>query len=90
MRILNNIWEGICGVSLIFILIILPFLRSKLRKWGSTEEELSRELPGDDLIDNVKGGFTHAITIKAAPTEVWPWIVQHGQGALLVVESAPA
>jgi hypothetical protein len=80
VRILRNIWEAICGASLIFLLIILPCLRSKYRKWGSTEEELNRELPGDDLIDNVKGGFTQAITIKAAPCYVWPWIVQHGQG----------
>lgn len=79
MRVLKNIWEAICGASLMFVLIILPCLRSKLRRWGSTEEELSRELPGDDLIDNINGGITHAITIKAAPTDVWPWIVQLGQ-----------
>ncbi|MFC1978644.1 SRPBCC family protein [Chloroflexota bacterium] len=80
MRLLRNIWEGICGTSLMFVLIILPCLRSKLRKWGSTDEELSRELPGDDLIDNINYRITHAITIKAAPTDVWPWIVQLGQG----------
>ena len=79
MRILNNIWEGICGASLMFVLIVLPCLRSKLRKWGSTEEELARELPGDEIIENVKGWYNHAITIKAAPADVWPWIVQLGQ-----------
>jgi hypothetical protein len=79
MRLLRNIWEGICGASFIFVLIILPFLRSKYRKWGSTEEELSRKLPGDDLIDNINGGCNQAITIKAALTDVWPWIVQLGQ-----------
>ncbi|MFC1978989.1 hypothetical protein ACFLVP_03275 [Chloroflexota bacterium] len=79
MRILKNIWEGICGASLIFVLIILPCLRSKLRKWGSTEEELNRELPGDDLIKNMKGWYNHAVTIKATPADVWPWIIQLGQ-----------
>ncbi|MFC1998523.1 hypothetical protein ACFLVR_02635 [Chloroflexota bacterium] len=62
-----------------FVLIILPCLRSKYRKWGSTEEELSRELPGDELIKEMKGWYNHAITIKAAPADVWPWIVQLGQ-----------
>jgi len=76
---LNNIWEGICGASLMFVLIILPCMRSKLRKWGSTEEELARELPGDELIKDVKGWYNHAITIKAAPADVWPWVMQLGQ-----------
>ena len=79
MRILYNIWEGICGASLMFVLIILPCLRSKLRKWGSTEEELSRDLPGDELITDMKGWYNHAITINAAPADVWPWVVQLGQ-----------
>ena len=79
MRILKNIWEAICGASLISALLISPFLRSKFRKWGSTEEELSRELPGDDLVKDVKGWYSHAITIKTAPANVWPWIVQLGQ-----------
>jgi len=79
VRILNNIWEGICGASLMFVLIILPFMRSKLRKWGSTEKELTRELPGDDLIKEMKGWYNHAVTINAAPADVWPWILQLGQ-----------
>ena len=78
-RALNNIWEATCGGSFMFVLFILPFLRSKYRKWGSTEEELQRELPGDELVKNVKGWYNHAITIKAAPADVWPWIVQLGQ-----------
>jgi len=50
-----------------------------VRKWGSTEEELTRELPGDEIIKEMKGWYNHAITIKAAPADVWPWIVQLGQ-----------
>ena len=79
MRILRNIWEGICGASLIFVLIILPFLRSKVRDWGSTADERARDLPGDDLIEKIDGSYNHAITIKAAPAGVWPWVVQLGQ-----------
>lgn len=79
VRALNNIWEAICGGSFMFVLFILPFLRSKYRKWGSTEEELQRALPGDELVKVVKGWYEHAITINAAPPDVWPWIVQLGQ-----------
>ncbi|HEY90895.1 MAG TPA: hypothetical protein G4O07_03590 [Dehalococcoidia bacterium] len=62
-----------------FILFILPFLRSRYQKWGTTDEELQREFPGDELIKDVKGWYDHAITINAAPSNVWPWIVQLGQ-----------
>ncbi|MFC2067911.1 hypothetical protein ACFLTP_02735 [Chloroflexota bacterium] len=79
VRVLNNIWEAACGSSFMFVLFILPFLRSKYRKWGSTEEELQRELQGDELVKNMKGWYNHAITINAKPANVWPWIVQLGQ-----------
>jgi len=77
--VLNNIWEAICGGSFIFVLLLLPFLKPKYQKWGSTEEELQRELPGDELVKDVKGWYNHAITINAAPSDVWPWIMQLGQ-----------
>jgi hypothetical protein len=79
LRTLENIWEAICGGSFMFVLFILSFLRSKYRKWGSTEEELQRELPGDELVKDVKGWYQHAININAAPADVWPWLVQLGQ-----------
>jgi len=37
------------------------------------------ELPSDDLVRNIKGWYNHAITINAAPADVWPWILQLGQ-----------
>jgi hypothetical protein len=79
VRVLNNIWETGCGGAFVSGLFILPFLRSKYRTWGSTEEELNRELPGDELVKDVKGWYNHAITINAAPADVWPWVVQLGQ-----------
>jgi len=60
-------------------LFLIPFLKTKYRKWGSTEEELQRKLPGDEMIKNVKGWYNHAITVNTKPANVWPWIVQLGQ-----------
>lgn len=52
------------------------------RRWGATDEEVKRQYPGDDLIGTDKPKFdaTHAITIDAPPSAVWPWLVQMGQG----------
>ncbi len=55
-------------------------LRPWHRRWGATEEEANRALPGDELVPDPKFHATHAITIEAPPAEVWPWLVQMGQG----------
>jgi hypothetical protein len=42
--------------------------------------ECARSLPGDDLIRDSIGSFTHAISIPRPPADVWPWLVQMGAG----------
>lgn len=37
-------------------------------------------MPGDEVIAQPRYQTTHAVTIKAPPSEVWPWLVQLGQG----------
>jgi hypothetical protein len=37
-------------------------------------------MPGDDLVSAPKLGYTRAITIHAPVPQVWPWLVQMGQG----------
>ena len=48
------------------------------RRWGATPEEVRRPMVGDDIVPRVKGQTTHAITIRATPRDVWPWLVQMG------------
>jgi hypothetical protein len=49
-------------------------------RWGATNDEVARALPGDDLAAGSPVGSTRAITIEAAPEDVWPWLVQIGYG----------
>ncbi|MEO6198161.1 MAG: hypothetical protein ABIP58_08680 [Dehalococcoidia bacterium] len=58
----------------------LKFIRPRQIRWGATDEELTRGMPGDDIVDNPTFNATRAITIEAAPEEIWPWIVQMGLG----------
>jgi hypothetical protein len=37
-------------------------------------------MPGDAIVPRARFNATRAITIDAAPAEVWPWIVQLGYG----------
>jgi hypothetical protein len=57
-------------------------VRPRIRRWGATDEEVARTLPGDELESPM--GYrpisTRAITIDAPPEVVWPWLVQMGSG----------
>jgi hypothetical protein len=48
-------------------------------RWGATDQEVGRPMPGDDLIPDA-ATTTRAITIAAPPEQVWPWLVQLGYG----------
>jgi hypothetical protein len=54
--------------------------RSRLLRWGATDEEIAAAQPGDDLIGDANVTATRAITIRRSPDVVWPWIAQLGQG----------
>ena len=55
--------------------VLLP----RLRRWGATADEVSRPLPGDDLVADPLYTTTHAVTVRAPADAVWPWLVQIGQ-----------
>jgi hypothetical protein len=61
-------------------LLASPFLRRRYNRWGAEAGELTRPLPGDELVPHPELGYTRAITIEAAPDQVWPWLAQIGQG----------
>jgi len=76
----KNIVEGIAGAAVMAAVFITPFLNSRRARWGATDDEINKTLPGDDLVPQSKGGYTHAVTIRASTAKVWPWLVQLGQG----------
>jgi hypothetical protein len=47
-------------------------------RWGATDEEVVRALPGDGLVDAPTFDATRAVTIEAPPQQVWPWLLQVG------------
>jgi len=71
--------DGIGGAALMGVHILLPFLHKWRVRWGATDEELGRAWLGDDLVPRTRGGFTHAITIRAPASQVYPWVAQIGQ-----------
>ncbi len=68
------------AATLAAVITYVRVLRPMHLKWGATEGEIRRHLPGDDILPAPKIEATHAITIHAAAADIWPWLVQMGQG----------
>src|SRR5512136_565862 len=64
------------GAVAIYTYVIRPW---HLR-WGTLDDEADRALPGDEWVPNARLCATHAVTIHAPLEQVWPWLVQIGQG----------
>lgn len=59
-----------------YVLLVRPWHR----RWGATPAEVARPLPGDSLVAAPQEVTTRAITIRARPDQVWPWLAQMGRG----------
>lgn len=53
---------------------------SRWSRWGATDEEVARPMPGDDLVPDPVHVSTRAIAVRARPGEIWPWLAQMGKG----------
>ncbi len=58
----------------------LGLARSRYLRWGATDEEIARDLPGDEFLPAANVTATRAITVLRPPDDVWPWLAQLGQG----------
>ena len=63
---------GIGILSVILIILLTPWMD----RWGATDEEIAAVFPGDELVPHPASFVNRAITINAAPEDIYPWIVQ--------------
>jgi hypothetical protein len=63
------------ALRLLGVLVTYPLSRRPVRP---PADEAMRSLPGDDLVADAKIRWNHAITIRAHPADIWPWLVQMG------------
>jgi hypothetical protein len=54
-------------------------LRRRMLRWGATDDEVQKELLGDELVRGAPVASTRAVTIDAPVKDVWPWLAQIGQ-----------
>jgi hypothetical protein len=63
-------------VIVTYVVVVGPWQR----RWGATDEEVRRSMPGDDLVRPGAPSTTRAITIHAPPEAVFRWLLQIGFG----------
>jgi hypothetical protein len=63
------------ALRLLGVLVTAVASRRPVRPRG---DEATRSLPGDELVADAKVRWNHAITIRARPADIWPWLVQMG------------
>ncbi len=74
-----RIWVSAIAAGLFCAFAVLWFgYRPWALNWGATEEEISRAMPGDSIVFAPTFNATRAVTIDAAPADIWPWIIQTG------------
>jgi hypothetical protein len=54
-------------------------LRKWQQRWSATAAEVAKAMPLDDRVLDPTYVTNRAITIRALPEQVWPWIVQMGE-----------
>ena len=55
-------------------------IRPWWKTWGIDDQDVGRQLPGDDLVPEARTIDTRSLEIDAPPDDVWPWLVQMGYG----------
>jgi hypothetical protein len=78
-------WSGVARIGGRLVLALVIFLagylliyRPQQLRWGATDEEVMRAMPGDEIQRQPIFNATRAVTINARPEQIWPWLVQIG------------
>lgn len=67
---------AVVSASIGFALLVRPIMLS----FGTEPELRAAVMAGDELIREPRSRYTQSIVIDAAPSEIWPWLIQVGAG----------
>ena len=79
----HSILRRLLAVFMLLALVMAVYVlwaRPYQLRWGATEEEAKRPMPGDKLAPDPTFLATRAITIAGTPEAIWPWLIQMGYG----------
>lgn len=77
MKKLLKVIGGLAGLGVLIMVMMFASL-PWMDRWGASDAETTASLTGDELVPSPRISYTRAISINAAPEEIYPWIVQLG------------
>lgn len=69
-----GVLAGLGVLAIVLIFALLPWMD----RYGAMDEEINASYPGDELVPDPRITYTRAVSIAAAPEEIYPWIAQLG------------
>jgi hypothetical protein len=67
------------GVGAAAVAAYMGLVRRWHLRWGATDDEVARKMPLDAEVADPTYVTNRAITIRALPEEIWPWLAQMGE-----------
>lgn len=71
---------SVAAILILVATVYLAVIRPWYMRWGATDEEVARVMPGDEIVAQPTFNSTRAVTIEGSPDEIWLWLVQMGYG----------
>jgi len=65
-------------ISTVLTGLYLLVLRPWQLKWGATDIEIKRTMPGDEIVARPTFNATRSVSINAIAENIYPWIIQMG------------
>lgn len=72
----RDVVDGMRGAARMVVDFVTP--RRPRSVWGIKAAALDPAYPGDQLVEQPRWGWTHAVEIDAPAETVWPWVAQIG------------
>jgi hypothetical protein len=69
---------GIFFAAIVIGVIAVVLLMPWMDRWGASVDEISASLVGDELVPSPRYIYNRAITVNAAPEQIYPWLAQLG------------
>ena len=69
-----GILAGLAVLAVVLMIALVPWMD----RWGATDNEIAASFPGDTLVPSPRVIYNRAVTVKASPEQIYPWIVQLG------------
>lgn len=69
-----GVLAGLGVLAIVLIFALLPWMD----RYSAMDEEINASYPGDELVPDPRITYTRAVSIAAAPEEIYPWIAQLG------------